>query len=568
MNKEIRIYYESYEQANHYIKPIIQNEFANMNIKLIYLSRGIGFNKGSLVSCILRFKNPDIMITLVNNDEEIPLFVIEFSEAVMTEDHELQRFDGYLGAVAGQCFYIKISPFKSSQNEHGGNTEFDVLEPYALIYKRFGIPAFHFEWPLETSTFVKRDSIYLSCPPPIESLNKLITETIWFVLIEYDRIRNKGLFGISHKLKNIKTRKWIQRLGSVSFEDNSSKLNSTRLKWLAKEKSLLFKFNRMGHAMDPERGMIWYYRYRYNYPMISRIIFPSTGDGVFDKIELKKDYDYLKAFMVGTGLDKDKKFTEFLLRKKYLVSHNLISNKINISEFLSENFENLNKQLVAIFSNSVQLLIQDSDENNRIILNWDNEFSPLNKKTNTKTTSIKERISLEEDDITYIVAHQVLKKNGFKILSLSYPGAQGDRAILPKRGTGRRQIRKYLDIIACCPNKYIDITENKGEYQLKKITEDIQKLNLFKSKSNYSEALYKLVETISPGNKGLPILLSVSFWVPNKQTNLKGLPIEKIHFFVTISPNMKKWKIWTGGNLNIFKYKEGNVILPKTYCVK
>ena len=43
MNKEIRIYYESYEQANHYIKPIIKNSFPNIKIKLVYLSKGKGF---------------------------------------------------------------------------------------------------------------------------------------------------------------------------------------------------------------------------------------------------------------------------------------------------------------------------------------------------------------------------------------------------------------------------------------------------------------------------------------------------------------------------------------------
>lgn len=570
MENEIRIYYESYEQANHFIKPIVQKVSNKIDIKLIYLSKSSGYNKESLVSRILKFKNPDIMITYVQNDEEIPVFVIEFSEAVTTEDHELQRFDGYLGAVAGKCFYIKISPFKSSQSQHGGNTGFDTFEPYALIYKNFKIPSFHIEWPLETEIYVQRNSEYFSCPPTIKDLNSLISDTIRYVLSNYESIKTNGLTAAilpELKKKNKYVNEWLKKLKDHSFQDNNESFDSSRLKWLKKEKSFLFKFNRMGHAMDPERGMIWYYKYRYGHPIISRIIFPSTGDIVFKKNKLKTKYDYLKAFIDGTGLDKDKKFTEFLKKNKILVSSRLMSNKIDISDFLSANIDNLNKQLFAIFSNSVKFKIQDNKEEDKIVLTWRNNFNLLNKKSNYKATYIKERDYIEEDDVTYIVAHQVLKKNGFKILSLSYPGAQGDRAILPEAGSGRGQSRKYIDIVACYPKKNLNLTENKGAYRLSEVKKDIDKLNAYKSDQNFKKALNNLVEKISPENKGLSILLSVSFWIQSEKTNLKGLPIEQINFFVTISSDMKKWKIWVGGDLNIFKYKEGNVELSKTYCV-
>lgn len=67
----------------------------------------------------------------------------------------------------------------------------------------------------------------------------------------------------------------------------------------------------MGHAMDPERGMIWYYKCRYNKTIISRIIFPSQGDRFFEKNKLKSDFDYLKAFIDGASLDKGGNFTTF-----------------------------------------------------------------------------------------------------------------------------------------------------------------------------------------------------------------------------------------------------------------
>jgi len=569
MIKEIRIYYESYEQANHYIKPIITNSFPSLNIKLIYLSKNFGYIENSLVSRVLKFKNPDIMITFATQEEEIPLFVIEFSEAVVTEDHELQRFDGYLGAVAGKCFYIKISPFKESQSQHGENTNFNILEPYVLIFKRFNLPSFHFEWKLDTPTFVKRNPNYFSCPPEIEEFNYLINETIECVLSNYNNIKTIGLARcVLPRLKNNKIINWLKKLAEHSLQDNSVTLSSSRLKWLPREKVLLFKFNRMGHAMDPERGMIWYYKHRYNKTIISRIIFPSAGDRVFENNVLVNDYDYLKAFMIGTSLDKGGKFTKYLENQKHVISSKLVSSEIDITKFLSENYYSLNKQLFAIFSNSIKLLIQDKKERNRIILSWENNFDILDKKFNIKKTQIEERNYIKEDDITYIIVNQVLKKNGFKIISVSYPGAQGDRAILPQAGTGRGQSRKYIDIIACYPGKYLDLTENKGLYRLPEVNRDIEKLDSYRSDRNFKQALKKLIERTSTENKDLPLLLSVGFWVSSVKTNIKGMQIEKLNFFITISPDIKKWKIWTGGNLDIFKYKEGDVNLEKTYCVK
>lgn len=240
----------------------------------------------------------------------------------------------------------------------------------------------------------------------------------------------------------------------------------------------------------------------------------------------------------------------------------MVSKEINITKFISDNFNSFNKQLFAIFSNSDKLLIQDKKEKNRIILRWDNIQGIFEGESNIKTTKIKERDFIEEDDITYIVAHQVLKKNGFKIISLSYPGAQGDRAILPQAGTGRGQSRKYIDIVACYPGKYLDLTENKGSYKLPEVVLDIEKLNFYRSDLGFKQALNNLIEKISPENKGLPILLSVSFWVPNEDTNLKGLPIEKINFFITISPDRKNWKIW---NVKIMFLEKNNKKKMKNY---
>jgi hypothetical protein len=567
MKKEIRIYYESYEQAEHFIKPIIEKEFPNIDIVLVYLSKGNGYIDGSFISKILDFKNPDIIISYVQNNEEIPLFVIEFSEAVTTEDHELQRFDGYLGAISGKCFYVKISPIKTSSSEHGGNTNFDIIEPYALTYKRFKIPSFHFEWPIETYNFLERDSRYLACPPKIENFNFLVIETIKEALLNFSKIKKNGLD--DSFIKNSKKdflNNWIDKLIKYEIKDIHSSYNSTRIKWLEKEGALLFKFNRMGHGMDPERGMIWYHRYRDNKPIISRIIFPSADD-IFEKTELKNSYDYLKAFMVGTGLDKNSKFSKFIEDNGYVNKFSLKKTEIDITNFIKDNFYSINKHLLSIFCNSQKILIQNEKEQNEIILFWSGSFSLFKSKNNHKATKIKERKNITEDDVTYVVAHQILSKNGFEIISLSYPGAQGDRAILPQAGSGRKQKRKYVDIISCYQNKYLNLTENKDIFSISKINEDIEKLNQYKSDKTFKIALEDLIGKISPKNKNLPILLSVSFSTKNGKNNIAKLHINKIDFFITLDADKKTWKVWTGGNLDIFKYKEGKIDMEKTYCI-
>jgi len=566
--QEIRIYYESYEQANHFIKPIIEAQFPKIETKLIYLSKGKKYREETLIARILKFKNPDILISFVQDEKEIPLFVIEFSEAVTTEDHELQRFDGYLAAVAGNCFYVKISPFKESQSQHGGNTNFNTLEPYALVYKRFKFISFHFEWPLETPNYVKRNPIYYSCPPQIQEFNYLINATIDVVSNNFINCIKKGFinFALLKIESNNIIKKWINNLRKYKLDDIYPTLNSTRIQWLADKKCILFKYNRMGHAMDPERGMIWYHRYRHNKPIISRIVFPSTGDKFFNDNKLNSNFDYLKAFISGTSLDKNKAFNKFCKYKGYIVGESLKKCDLDITEFLENNINYLNKQLLSIFSNSKEFLIQDKQENTKIRLFWRKNFSLFKNKLKYNSIKITKRDYITEDDVTYIIA-QVLGKNGFKILSLSYPGAQGDRAILPQAGTGRKQTRNYIDIVSYYPKKFIDLNENKGAYKLAEVKSDISKLHCYKNDKSFVEALSCLMKKISPDNANLPLLLSVGFWVSSENKKLNNLPINKLNFFITISPNMKNWKIWVGGDLDIFQFKEGLVCQTTTYSV-
>ena len=141
--KEIRIYFESVEQANHFMKPTIKNSLKRINIdvpiKLVKL-KGKYLYYSQKIAKIIYWKDPDILISIIVDNEELPLLLIEFSNAVFTEDHELQRFDGLIAAAENDCIFVKISPLqKESPSDHGGNVEFDFMKPYALIFREYNI---------------------------------------------------------------------------------------------------------------------------------------------------------------------------------------------------------------------------------------------------------------------------------------------------------------------------------------------------------------------------------------------------------------------------------------------
>jgi hypothetical protein len=84
-----------------------------------------------------------------------------------------------------------------------------------------------------------------------------------------------------------------------------------------------------------------------------------------------------------------------------------------------------------------------------------------------------------EDEVTYTIIHKVLIPNGFQIISVSYPGAQGSWAILPNPELGKAQPREYIDVIALPPsNSKIDVilNESKGMFSKSSVETDLEKI--------------------------------------------------------------------------------------------
>lgn len=208
MIKELRLYYESLEQAENYIKPLISSSLkkANLSLKINLVKlKGNSTYYSKNIAPLIFWKDPDILLTCVTEKEEYPILLIEFSNAVFTEDHELQRFDGLVAGADTNCIYAKISPLnKQSQSQHGGNTDFNYVAPFAVIYHKFGKLFYHFDWKCNDKGVVIVDDVYLSCPKSIDKLDYFFDGLIKFItnpktnlnnlIVEFEKIIVKDKF--------------------------------------------------------------------------------------------------------------------------------------------------------------------------------------------------------------------------------------------------------------------------------------------------------------------------------------------------------------------------------------
>ena len=174
------IYYESLEQGIFYVKNNILKIDSHADIKLVKKRqqsiRSSGFSSyySVLMSKILLRKNPDIIISTIIKGEEIPIVVIEFSTAVFTKDHEQQRADNFLVPINNTCIYIKISPTKKDSGNHGGDTNYNYLEPFSLCLKRFNELTFHFNWDVdESKKRVSKHEDFKSLPSNSDEFHKI-----------------------------------------------------------------------------------------------------------------------------------------------------------------------------------------------------------------------------------------------------------------------------------------------------------------------------------------------------------------------------------------------------------
>lgn len=578
MIEKIRIYYESIEQGANYIKPMIEKSLnragLNTDIELVRLKGSHSYYSKN-VAPIIFWKDPDILLTAIVDKVEYPLLMIEFSNAVFTEDHELQRFDGLVAAAESNCIYVKISPItKKSQSEHGGNVDFDYLGPFSLILKRFKKVFFHFDWNCDERGIVLVDKNYPSCPNQITAFYKLLEYLMKSISINgYES--NKWIGNFEEIIfADRYFKEWKNKLEKFGFPDIKS-LNTSRTEWVDSRKEFVLKLNRFGHAMDPERGMLSYYGTFYD-KTASKMLFSEDNNAWYkdipkekeiehhiEKFGLKTGYDYLYCFMLGSGLYNNNDFKRIVSR---YVKNKESKMEIDLTEFLNKNYISLSKAMRTIFKNSVYFYITNDNSEVKVKLFWNHFNNGKDYSELPDITNIVERKYFDEDDVTYITVHNILKKNGYVLLAVSYPGAQADRVVLIAPGTGRRQQRRYIDIISYLPKKYTNLQENKGAYSPTEIQNEIDELSKYKTEKDHIEAIGSFIDRFDK-NAPKVVKIGIGFWANSKFniSKVKELDIRKLDYFVYLAPDRKEWFIWSTGKGYMFGKTKGKIDIPLTF---
>jgi hypothetical protein len=493
----------------------------------------------------------------------------------------LQRFDAITSAISNETISIKISSVtKQSSSSHGGNTNFNYILPFTLVKNQFEKYAFHIDWPCTLPDTLEIDPKLPSCPPSLTNFEKILKITMDGIL-EMDNLDNR----LEHIIKLLKNnsffKEWFDKVDSTSIP-NVHTFNSQRKRWIPNDpyfKKDIFemKINRMGHAMDPERGMIPYYGIL-STSLVTKMCFTTQKDTWYtaigattkikeylDKNGLSTPYDFLNCFAMGTSLSNNPDFKKILESAKTNKSDPLV---IDISNFVSDFFLYLSKPLRTIFAFSDAFVIEDDSEKRRVIFKFTKQKVSLDFFNNyPEITPIQEGVVFTEDEVSYTVIHNILQKNNLPIFSASYPGAQGDRAILVNPSSGRTQSREYVDVLSGKSNKTI-VCENKGLYKKQDIVSDIEKIKSFKT-PEYDQAIQNFHLKFQTGINHMGIITGVAFWVntASEESLLNDLNLKDVDFIILISSDMKTWKILELTKLNIFSLLSGKVSLPNVYSI-
>lgn len=502
--KEVRIYCECYEQGLYLLDYIRLNKhIKEIPANIIYTKpKNFKNHLYSKTAQLFTHKDFDGMITLIDNKEiEHPIVTIEFSSAVPVDDHILQRFDFVYWSTFYKVPSIKISPTEVFNKKFGGGNKVKKTHEYYATLNLGGV-YYHVNWPIiDSSDLALVDEEKISCPPILNELEDILNQLIETFM--YSKDDNLFFKKAQEKYKNFV-------LNNYNEEELKFK-NSSRYHFDNDE--LIMKFNRFGHGMDPERGMLVFWSQKLDKKPIVKFEVQRENLEDYKKLyEGNRDAEILNI-IENQVLSNNNIITfslAFDLFKKATNTEELFINSKKLNSIITINDTSLLNHLKRTTSvvNSLlhfgtKIILTDLKNNILVEIKWNNELvenfykekkeESLNLKN--KTIPIKQITNkyLNEDIVTYTCA-EIFKANKMKNIAVSYPGAQGDRKIL--YGNGRKVKREYIDTISVKEkdnNYYVILHENKEKLSETK-KKDIDKLNNFRNTDIKIEKLNELIE--------------------------------------------------------------------------
>lgn len=491
----IRIYAEVLEQGIDF-KEYFQSIGIECPIINIYTKKVHGeiVSSDSLVSRIRKSKDVDVLITAICNNQEFPLLMVEYSTAVPTDDHKMQRSDVYYWGAAYKTPIMKIYPLNKgmAQDFGGGNKITDADE--IVLAKHHGAIFYPIQWHTMPDSYVLNTKPNaLSC---IASNNEI--KTVLSQLLKcfddnsnIESFYNSLLLNYDQQYSHILTQRNVNNIKSLIT-------NSTRFRW--EDDNLTVKINRFGHAMDPDRGVLFFVNmlvgvdHTVTEIQINRDLdFNARGGyaALFDALSRKNE---LSSYVKNLIRTQNNIFSDENALHIFVTALNLptsLFTKVSTAKYTIDDvslYEFLIKHpsisIKSIFFLSSKLILTDQYRRTICSVSWNS--TPIKQYLNTlyeaNYTSLEisslSHSAAKEDIITY-ASVELYKKMQCDLLAVSYPGAQGDRCIL-SGGIGRKVLRTYIDIIAYHENAgvaTIYLEECKDE--ISRSVGDARKLNSF-----------------------------------------------------------------------------------------
>ena len=554
-----RIYCEVYEQGldiKEYVEIAEEELSIKTNVDIVYTGKK-EFTTNNVVNRIINAKKTDLMLTALSDDIECPILVIEYSTAVPTDDHKMQRSDVLYWGSKYRVPSLKISPLNKrmgpDKNHGGGNKITEEFETYLAIKNKS--PYYFIKWASEDGKeFLKQNHQRLSCIPYSNSLKNNIKDLI------------------NNYIKSTNPANYIDLTYSDYFEKHRVLLSkfspaiikkifrdSSRLQW--EDNSITIKINRFGHAMDPDRGIVYFMNMLLGRDSV-------TTEMQINRSGIETRGGYKKLF---DGIPREKEMMQWA--EEMMASGNTITSKKAVEIFFkSTNMDELLKTIVwnnneahisdkelnhylrnetvlshqFIFYLSKKLIL--TDKNRKIIatITWNNDLTDKCLSdmycNDYSITKIRKIIAsdITEDLVTYSTI-KVIEEADLKLVAVSYPGAQGDLCIL--LGEGKTVKREYVDVIAYREKEKtitrLLLQENKVELSQSK--DDVKKLNDIKV--NQQKQLHKLIKKITEKDGGSNISIGLGAKTPNKW------PHYDVDYIITfdfseIQKGIISWTLW------------------------
>lgn len=506
--EEIRIYAEVLEQGldfKSYLKDILQELHISASIKNIYSKKcrdRIILDTDSLLDRVRKVKDIDVLISAIDNDEEYPLLIVEYSTAVPTDGHRMQRSDVYFWGAQLKVPVLKISPKnKHMDMDFGGGDKLSNLHEEFLAFNAGGLLKI-IDWETdESGTLITKDTC-LSCIYKNESISEFLRS----IINEY-----KDAKKFTDILSNLRKNPAYKPDSEITVDKIKDLFpNSTRFCYNESSDEMTIKINRFGHAMDPDRGVLFFWNLLQDQNKLitefqmertsinDRGGYKSLFDALANKDELL-DIVKNRSSNVMTGKDALGLFVKALNLSKLIDISVVNGNSYHINDDVLEAYLKSNtygNSSKFIFWLSRKIILTDKSRVTLFSIEWNpavarDYISQCSSAANYTPKLIK-RLSnkeLNEDLITY-ASVELYKKLECELLAVSYPGAQGDRCLL-EEGKGKKNQRIYIDIIAI-KGRALFLEEAKD--QLSKSKKDIEKLiNITDKSSNKFKWLKKFI---------------------------------------------------------------------------